>query len=385
MTTQELMQEIMRKNPLISQMQILEQLQAEKERTGGLLGDETLLRLIAAKFGIKVQQNIIQSSGVLSTNRLLAGLYDVTVAGRLIAIFPAKTFQTAENSGKFVTLMVGDSEGIVRVILWNEKTELVEKGELKVGQALKLLHAYTKDDRYGKVEVHLGTKSKIEVEAEAKMNQYIPIEKFTAKISSLSLQTGSVNLLATVREILGESTFIRNDTSVGIVTRLAISDDSGETTIVFWNEKAEELEAILKSNARLLLLNARVKEGQSGGIEVHVDQNTFVEFQEASKQTTKISALIENHIINVEGTILAIRENKEVTTSKGETIKLLAFDLRDETGTVRVSAWREQAETLKNLKIDQTLRLENVYVKRTFGGKLELTTRMATLACIVTL
>ena len=106
MTTQDLIQEILQKNPLITQEQILEKLKAEKARTGGLLGDETLLRLIAAKFGVQVQQNTIHNSGILSTNRLFAGLYDVTVAGRLIAVFPAKTFQGAEKSGKFATLML---------------------------------------------------------------------------------------------------------------------------------------------------------------------------------------------------------------------------------------------------------------------------------------
>src|SRR5665647_886773 len=105
MTTQDLIQEILQKNPLITKEQILEKLKAEKTRTGGLLGDETLLRLIAAKFGVQVQQNTIHNSGVLSTSRLFAGLYDVTVAGRLIAVFPAKTFQGAEKSGKFATLM----------------------------------------------------------------------------------------------------------------------------------------------------------------------------------------------------------------------------------------------------------------------------------------
>src|SRR3972149_6276583 len=119
MTTQDLIQEIQRQNPLISQEQIQERLQAERARTGGLLGDETLLRLIAAKFGVQVQQNTIQNSGVLSTSRLFAGLYDVTVAGRLIAVFPAKTFQGAEKSGKFATLMLADREGLLRVVLWN--------------------------------------------------------------------------------------------------------------------------------------------------------------------------------------------------------------------------------------------------------------------------
>ena len=80
-----------------------------------------------------------------------------------------------------------------------------------------------------------------------------------------------------------------------------------------------------------------------------------------------------------------LRENKEVTTSKGEAIKLMAFDLKDESGSIRISAWREQAEALRDLKIGDKLSLKNVYVKKGFGGKLELSTRSATVASVVKL
>jgi replication factor A1 len=378
MNTQDLIQEIQRQNPLISQEQIQEKLRAERSKTGGLLGDETLLRLIAAKLGVQVQQNTIQNSGVLSTSRLFPGLYDVTVAGRLIAVFPAKTFQGAEKSGKFATLILGDSEGLLRVLLWNEKAEFVVRGELKAGQPVRLLHGYTREDRYGKTELHLGAKSQIEVNPQSDAKEYPSIEKFTAKIATLTRESGNVNLLGVVKEILAESTYIKSDSSVGTVTRLTLIDDSGQVLVVFWNEKATELESTLKANARLILINARVKEGQNGTIEVHVDSNTFIDIQAAASRTTKIACLAENQKVDVEGIVSAVRENKEVTTSKGENIKLLAFDLKDESGSMRVSAWRDQAEALKEIKVGDKLLLKNVYVKKGFGGKLELSTRSAT-------
>ncbi len=316
---------------------------------------------------------------------MFAGLYDVTVAGRLIAVFPAKTFQGPEKSGKFATLTIVDHDGLLRVVLWNEKAELVERGELKAGQAVRLLHGYTREDRYGKTELHLGNKSQVEVEPPSKAAEYPSIEKFVAKISTLTLELSNVILSGEVKEVLGESSFIRSDTSVGTVTRLTLADDSGQVTVVFWNEKATELENTLKANARLLLVNARVKEGQNGGLEVHVDSNTFIDVQSASVKCTNTSGLAEDRIVNFEGTISALRENKEVTTSKGENIKLVVFDLKDEGGVVRVSAWREHAEALKDLKIGDKVVLENVYVKKGFGGKLELSTRSTTVASVAKL
>jgi replication factor A1 len=280
MTTQDIIQEILQKNQQISEEQILERLEAERAKTGGLLGDETLLRLIAAKFGVQVQQNSFHNSGVLSTGRLFAGLHDVTVAGRLIAVFPVKTFQGAEKSGKFATLMVADNEGLLRVVLWDKKADVVENGELKAGLAVRLLHGYTRQDRYGKTELHLGGKSKIEIEPED--TAYPSIEKFTTKINTLTKDSGNVHLLGTVKAILGRNTFPRNNEGEGIVMRLTLADESGETTLVVWNEKVLELEKTLAVGMRLLLVNARVKEAKNGGIEVHVDSNTFVDTQKES-------------------------------------------------------------------------------------------------------
>ncbi len=278
MTTQDLIKQILARNPQISQFQIMERLQAERARTGGLLCDETLLRLIAAKFGVEVEQNTIHNSGVMLTSRLLAGFNDVTVAGRLIAVFPVRSFE-GEKPGKFATLMVADNEGILRVVLWNDKAELVEKGDLKAGQAIRFLHGYTRCDRYGKVELHLGGKSQLVIEPPETSVDYPNIGKFVTKIGSLKSNLGNVHLSGKVRDVREPKTFTRNDASEGKVLRLVLADDSGEVTVVAWDEKATELEK-LKMNEALQLVNVRVKEAQQGGLEVHVDSSTYVVINE---------------------------------------------------------------------------------------------------------
>jgi replication factor A1 len=382
MTTQELIDKILAKNPEISQEQILEKIQAEKSRTGGLLGDETLLRLIAARYGVEVQQNTIHNNGTLSTSHLFAGLNDVTVAGRLIAVFPARTFE-GEKPGKFATLMVADYDGILRVVLWNDKADLVENGELKVGQAVRLLHGYTRQDLYGKVELHLGGKSQIEVEPKEKASEYPAIDKFATKIGSLNKTSGNVHLSGTVKTVLGLTKFTRSDQSDGTVMRFTLADDSGEVTVVAWNEKAQELEKNLKANTCLQLGNAKVKETQNGAIEIHVDFTSFVNVQVAAPQLTKIASLTENQSVNVEGVVSTVPESKEVNTSSGETVKLTVFELKDESGAVRVSAWRQHSEALNGLKIGDKLFLEKAYVKKGFGDKMELSTRSTTTVSIM--
>ncbi len=279
MTTESLIKEMQTKNPQLSKEEILTQLEAERTKYGGLLGDETLLRLIAAKLGVQVQQNTFGNcgSGSISSGRLFRGLYDVNVSGRLMAVFAAKTFQGQEKSGKFATLMLGDDDGLLRVVLWNDKAELVERGELKAGQTVRFLHGYTRDDRYGKTELHLGDKAQVEVLPEEKSG-VPPVEKFTQKIGDLNSNSGNVHICGSVKAVLGKTGFTRGDTD-GVVLRLALRDDSGEAVVVVWNEKVDEVEKKLRDCNMLLLVNARVRDGRNGGVEVHVDSNTAIEVQ----------------------------------------------------------------------------------------------------------
>ena len=212
--------------------------------------------------------------------------------------------------------------------------------------------------------------------------EYPAIDKFATKIGSLNKTSGTVHLSGTVKAVLGLTKFTRSDQSDGTVMRFTLADDSGEVTVVAWNEKAQELEKNLKANACLQLGNVKVKETQNGGIEVHVDFTSFVNVQAAPLQLTKIASLTENQSVNVEGVVLTVPEYKEVTTSKGETVKLTVFELKDDSGTLRVSAWRQHAEALNGLKVGDKLLLENACVKKGFGDKMELSTRSATVASV---
>jgi replication factor A1 len=278
MTSEEIIQQILSKHPEVSRNQILENLEREKSKTGGLIADETLLRLIAARYGVELLQDRVYRK--LSINHLVPGLNDVTVAGRLVAVYPPRAFE-GEKSGKFANLIIADKDATLRVILWNDKVELIEAGELKAGQIVRFSHGYTREDRKGKVELHLGNRSQIEVEPKnIKADEYPSIGKFATKISKITKACESIHLTGTVKELFPASTFTRSDMSTGTVMRFTLADETGEIPVVVWNEKAEELEKSLKINANLQLVNAKVKENANGKFEVHVDSYTYVEVSE---------------------------------------------------------------------------------------------------------
>jgi replication factor A1 len=378
MTTEEIIQQILSKRPEISREEVLERLKTEKSKTGGLIADATLLRLIAAKYGVEIPHDRVYDRK-LSISHLVPNLNDVTVSGRVVAVYPPKTFE-GERSGKFASLMIADKDGILRVMLWNDKVNLIESGELKTGQVTRFSHGYTREDRNGKAELHLSSKSEIEINPlNVKAEDYPSIGKFATKIKEITKAHKNIHLIGIVKEVFPSSTFTRQDLSTGKVLRFTLADSTGEVAVVVWNEKAEELEPYLKRNVKLQLVNAKVKATSSGGFEIHVDASTYVDVSAEAAQLTKIASLnADLNSVNVEGEISTAPLRREVTTSKGETVKLAVFELKDDTGTVRVSAWRKHAETVNNLKVGDRVRLTNAYVKKGFEDKIELSTRNAT-------
>jgi replication factor A1 len=317
---------------------------------------------------------------------LVPNLGDVTVVGRVVAVFSPKTFE-GNRSGKFASLFIVDKSEIVRVVLWNDKASLMESGEIKVGQIVRFSHGYTREDRGGKVELHTGDKSEIEInpkEVEAK--DYPNISKFAIKIGETTQahKNKKVNLVGKVKELFAASTFKRQDSSLGKVMRFILADETGEIPVVVWNEKVDELEKTLKKGAVLQIVNARVKKAVNEGLEIHVDNGTYVGPLMFAEEFLKIADLKEGlDCVDVEGEVVIKPLHRDVKTSKGEIVKLTVFELKDETRRIWVSAWRKHADAASNLKVGDKVIIKDAYVKKGFGDQLELSTGNTTSITIL--
>jgi hypothetical protein len=114
-------------------------------------------------------------------------------------------------------------------------------------------------------------------------------------------------------------------------------------------------------------------------MEIHVDAGTYTELLPATDKFLKIADLREQlKRVNVEGEIATKPMLRDVKTSKEEIVKLASFELRDNTGRIWVSTWREHASTIGHLKVGDRIVIRDAYVKKGFGDHLEISTRDAT-------
>jgi len=384
MTAKKMIEQILATHPEISREQILERLDREKTKTGSFISDDVLLRMIAAEFGVEVSKEA--RTPTLSIRDLIPSLNDVTVVGRVVAVFPSKTFE-ANKSGKVASLLIADENSILRIVLWNDKTEVMESGKVKVGHIIRFSHGYTKEDYSGRVELHIRKRSEIEInpkDVEAK--DYPTISKFVTKIGEItqSHKNKRANITGTVKKLFPISTFTRRDSTSGKVMRFIFADETGEIPVVVWNEKVDELEETMRKGAKLQLVNAKVKKTISTGLEIHVNSQTYVETIKSTERFSKIADLREGlKHVNVKGAVATKQMLRNVKTSKAELVKLTIFEMKDETGKIWVSAWRKHADTVSNLKVGDKVTIKNAYVKKGFGEQLEISTRSKTIITIL--
>ncbi len=376
--TEKLIDEMLSKCTNISREEILKRLENKRKSSGGLISDDTLLRIIAAELGVKVSKETKKTK--LSIADLVPGLGDVTVVGRVIAVFPAKTSEKKNGTVKFASLLLADKSGVMRVVLWNDKASISEK--VKIGEIAEFSHGYTKESLLGRVELHIGEKGEATINPEnIDEKNYPTITELTTKIGSITAahKNKRINLRGTVAEISNVSTFQKRDSNLGRVMRLFLKDKTGKVPVVFWNEKVDEIEKELKTGLELQLVNAKVKKAASEGFEVHVDNETYFQILRPGEKTLKIAQLREGLIhVNVAGEISTNPIIREVKTINGETIKVATFELKDETGKIWVSTWRQHAETVQNMKKGEKILVKNAYTKKGFNNQLEIATSKTT-------
>jgi len=277
MTVEQMIEHIVSKCSAVSKEEVSGRLELERRKTSGFISDEVLLRMIAAELGVEVHNGNGVSVLGLSAADLIPNLNSVTVVGRVVAVFSPKAFN-GSRSGKFASFLIADESGLLRVVLWNDKTSLLESSGIRVGQVVRVLRGYTKEGRNGKVEVHVGTKAEIETDPEGvDAGEFPDASRFVSRIGEVDHAVGRVSVQGAV-ECLGEtSVFDRQDSSEGKVLRFVLADESGKLPIVVWNEKVDELEPMLVNGVGLRLVDTRVKKGYGEALEAHVDSGTYAE------------------------------------------------------------------------------------------------------------
>ena len=389
MSLKDIVEQILSSRRDLTQAEVLKMIKEKTASAEGFFTDAAAARMVASDLAVQIPTEPVQPR--MEIKHLISGVNDVTVTGRIIIVHHPQTFTRSDmTEGRVAHLLIADRSGTLSVVLWDEKTRIVENGKIKQGQIAQFSHGYTRKGFDGKLELHIGSQAEIETAPpDADENAYPHITQFLKKIGQITIKDKKTNVVGIIQGIYPVSTFKRQDETEGKVRRLQLEDETGRITAAFWNQKADELGEV-EIGDYLQIMDARVKERLNGGVELHVDNRTQIQIltekpphltrlPTSYSSLTKIAEIKQNtEPINVEGKIETEPTIREVTTSQGEKVMVASFQLSDETGKIWVSVWRRLVDVVKALDAGDHIKIKNAYVTRGFSDRLELTSRSST-------
>lgn len=359
----------------------------EKKKTAeGYFTDEVAARIVALELRVEVPWWKPFRPEVLIQD-LVSGLNDVTVIGRVITVYPVQTFTRPDRTeGRVMRLLIADKTGTSRVVLWDDKTSLAEPSKIKRGQIIKVSHGYVREGLDGKLELHVGRRGEVQVSPSGVVEGKYPARAQITKVQELKPNMRDADVLARVVHAGEVREFKRPSGEKGQVSTLLIRDETGTISLNLWDEKAPLSERIHPGDI-VLAEEAYTRErfgrvnlniGRRGTLSLNPELTEAKKLPPYEEATVKIAEVKEGGPFTVRGTVAETPTIREVVTARGEKVTVASFELTDDTGKIRVSAWRRLADLVKDLTAGTQIEIKNAYAKKGFGDQLELTTRTFT-------
>ncbi len=299
------------------------------------------------------------------------GMGDLNLTGKVLEISEVRTFQRKDgNPGKVGNLLLGDATGTLRVTLWDDKTEFLN--QIEYGDTVELVNAYARENAFTqKIELQIGNRSIIR-KSEKKIEYE---EKFTP-VADITADMNDINVSGRILDIGEIRTFEKKDGSTGRVGNLLLGDSTGKIRLTLWDEKTSFLDEIdfdetievLHAYSRENAFNQQV-ELNLGGRGIIQKSEKEIEYRE---RFTDIANIVPGESYSVQGKVSEIGELREFEREDGTENVVANLRLKDETGSIKLTLWGEQAYVIEDLDIDSEIQIINAYAKFGLNEEIEL-------------
>lgn len=125
-----------------------------------LVSKDGAAHIIANELGVSLIDSDA-SQDYVNINNLVGGLRNVIVLGRVVDIYPVNTYTKDGKELQVGALSLSDGTGFVRVVFWNDNINVFKN--IKDGDIVKVINAYVKENKFGKLELHINFRTKVRI------------------------------------------------------------------------------------------------------------------------------------------------------------------------------------------------------------------------------
>ena len=272
------------------------------------------------------------------------GSRDATISGRVISISNPRSFKTRKGqSGEVCNVELKDNTGEMRTVFWTQNIKLLKN--VNEGNIIQIKGVDIKEG-YSGLEANLRPRSTL-VHLEEDPSKFSVYEEEITNIADIQPET-KVNIIARIVRIPTIRSYEKNGKE-GKVASLELQDSSGQISYTLWNKNVELISDLgLEDGDTVKILQAQARErmnrdGESEISLTHWDGRIIkgdYDLPEIVQEFTPIADVSEQRDVSILGIVSRLQDIKTFTRKTDNTEgKLRNFDVRDNTGEIRVTVW----------------------------------------------
>ncbi|RLG73090.1 MAG: hypothetical protein DRO11_00585 [Methanobacteriota archaeon] len=351
------------------------------EELGGLITVEGAAIVIARELGLDIALTEEKPKKFHKISELVPGMMDVHLEARVAMIGEIREFEYGGRKRKVANVRLADKTGSINLVLWGDRSSLVEK--LRLGDIVRIEHAMAREGYKGETELSLGWNGVVKINPNDIDSSNFPrLEELVTPISKLEPGMIAVDVYAKVKNVGETRVFTRPDGSEGRVAVLGLVDNTGEARVSLWDNHTTLIEEKkIRVGDAIHLQGAYTREGVRG-TELHLGARGKIRInpEDIEKELPRVEVveykvgeltpgLEDVGVVGWVAKIFPVREFGREDGTKGSVGSLL---LVDDTGQIRVTFWGGKTEWLERLEEGNLVKFEGAQVRESISKTPEL-------------
>ena len=272
----------------ISEAELEKQVRKKVSEFGGFMSKQGILFIIAKENGIYLQspeiseecceeleEEIDYDEFTIDVSELKEEMKNIVLLGKILQVYELREFSRKDGTvGKVGSFLLGDVSQEIKIILWDDKVDIVKNEFFRVDEIIRVIGAYSKKGRNDNLEVHLGKRGKIVLSPEIankkmklrldSINPNIPSKKDSVTKSETKIKdlVEKFNYITHLRgqiqiEVFKEIT--KKSGEKTFLLKLLLSDGSTTIRVIIWGMNAIECLKIINDSNDVVISNVSVK------------------------------------------------------------------------------------------------------------------------------
>ena len=230
----------------LSREEIKAEIDKQIQKLSNLIDEEAALIIVAKTLGVDLKEQ--QEEANLEKDQPIVSLKansSASVIGRVVEISVLRNYNKKDGGqGSLVPFLLEDNSGLMRAIIWYQNTQVLNETGFAKNQVIRIVNALVKESKMGGLELHIGNKSRIQIDPDnidAKMVpslknrkiQFTPLEK-------ISISSPIIHVEGVISNIFSPKAFESKTGKSGTRGSITVSKDNANAYIIFWNDDTKK-------------------------------------------------------------------------------------------------------------------------------------------------